>query len=81
MAQICIIKATADQSAEVVTISNKPILREIERHLEQLRRSERKVADLVLARPDEVIHMRIVDLASAAQVSEPTVVRFCRAIG
>jgi DNA-binding MurR/RpiR family transcriptional regulator len=65
----------------VVTISNKPILREIERHLKQLRRSERKVADLVLARPDEVIHMRIVDLASAAQVSEPTVVRFCRAIG
>lgn len=65
----------------MVTISNKPILREIERHLEQLRRSERKVADLVLARPDEVIHMRIVDLASAAQVSEPTVVRFCRAIG
>lgn len=46
-----------------------------------MRRSERKVAELVLARPDDVIHMRIVDLAAAAQVSEPTVVRFCRAIG
>lgn len=60
---------------------NHPILPEIESRLEQMRRSERKVAELVLARPDDVIHMRIVDLAAAAQVSEPTVVRFCRAIG
>lgn len=59
----------------------QPILREITDRLEQLRRSERKVAELVLARPEDVIHMRIVDLAAAAQVSEPTVVRFCRAVG
>ncbi len=58
----------------------RPILREIEARLDQLRPSERKVADLVLAQPDAVIHMRIVDLAAAAEVSEPTVVRFCRAI-
>lgn len=45
-----------------------------------LRKSERKVADYVLAHPDDVIHMRIVDLAQEARVSEPTVVRFCRAI-
>lgn len=57
------------------------MVREIEARREQLRRSERKVADRVLANPDEVIHMRIVDLAAAAGVSEPTVVRFCRAIG
>lgn len=46
-----------------------------------LRKSERKVADYVLGHADEVIHMRIVDLAQEARVSEPTVVRFCRAIG
>jgi len=46
-----------------------------------LRKSERKVADHVLEHPGEVIHMRIVDLAQEARVSEPTVVRFCRAIG
>lgn len=46
-----------------------------------LRKSERKVAALVLARPAEVVRMRIVDLAELAEVSEPTVVRFCRAIG
>ncbi|BBB31609.1 transcriptional regulator HexR [Neptunomonas japonica] len=46
----------------------------------KLRKSEQKVADFVLANPQEVIHMRIVDLASEANVSEPTVVRFCRAL-
>ncbi|MEH6471641.1 MAG: transcriptional regulator HexR [Halopseudomonas sp.] len=46
----------------------------------ELRKSEQKVADYVLARPKDIIHMRIVDLASEAQVSEPTVVRFCRAL-
>ena len=61
-------------------MSAKPILPTIEARLEKMRRSERKVAELVLARPEEVIEMRIVDLAAAAQVSEPTVVRFCRAI-
>lgn len=49
--------------------------------LPQLRKSERKVAEYVLQHPDEVILMRIVDLAQHAQVSEPTVVRFCRAAG
>lgn len=58
----------------------RPILKEIGDQLEQLRRSERKVAQLVLSMPEQVIHMRIVDLAAAAEVSEPTVVRFCRAI-
>ncbi|MFT3929041.1 MAG: SIS domain-containing protein [Spongiibacteraceae bacterium] len=47
---------------------------------ENLRKSERKVADYVTQNPHDVIHMRIVDLAQAAAVSEPTVVRFCRAI-
>ncbi|MEH6592840.1 MAG: SIS domain-containing protein [Halioglobus sp.] len=58
----------------------RPILKEIGDQLGQLRRSERKVAEFVLANPEQVIHMRIVDLAAAADVSEPTVVRFCRAI-
>lgn len=46
-----------------------------------MRKSERKVAEFVLTNPTNIIHMRIVDLASEAEVSEPTVVRFCRAIG
>lgn len=46
-----------------------------------MRKSERKVAEYVLNNAREVIGLRIVDLAARAEVSEPTVVRFCRAIG
>lgn len=46
-----------------------------------LRKSERKVAEFVLNNLNQVIHMRIVDLAEAAAVSEPTVMRFCQALG
>ncbi len=49
--------------------------------LPNLRKSERKVADFILAAPNDVVRMRIVDLAEQAGVSEPTVVRFCRAVG
>ncbi|WP_344934550.1 MurR/RpiR family transcriptional regulator [Zhongshania borealis] len=57
------------------------IIRAMESSREQMRRSERKVADYILKNRKEVIHMRIVDLAQEAHVSEPTVVRFCRAVG
>ncbi len=53
----------------------------ISNELQAMRKSERKVGQFVLAQPSEVIRMRIVDLAEQAQVSEPTVVRFCRAVG
>lgn len=58
----------------------KQLLKHIEANLPSLRRSERKVAEFVLANASQVIHMRIVDLAAAVGVSEPTVVRFCRAV-
>lgn len=65
--------------------SGKPvkenILEKIRHSKTQFRRSEQKVADYVLSYAKEVIHMRIVDLATEANVSEPTVVRFCRALG
>ena len=57
------------------------LLRNINANKHQLSKSESKVADYVLQHTGEVIGMRIVDLASAAEVSEPTVIRFCRAIG
>ena len=60
---------------------NSPILSEIAAAIPSLRKSEVKVAEYVLNSPQQVMHMRIVDLAQEAQVSEPTIVRFCRAIG
>ena len=46
-----------------------------------LSKSETKVASYVLDQAHEVIKMRVADLARGSQVSEPTVIRFCRAIG
>ncbi|EPJ44209.1 MAG: RpiR family transcriptional regulator [Osedax symbiont Rs1] len=56
------------------------LLKSITSARKQLRKSEQKVADFVLEHAADVIHMRIVDLAAKANVSEPTVVRFCRAL-
>ena len=47
---------------------------------ESLRKSERKVADVVLSDPDGSVQTSIQALACKAQVSEPTVIRFCRAL-
>ncbi|TVP89861.1 MAG: transcriptional regulator HexR [Pseudomonadaceae bacterium] len=46
-----------------------------------LRKSELKVADHVLAQAAQVMHSSMADLAQQVGVSEPTIVRFCRAIG
>ena len=61
-------------------MSANNLIKSINSARESLRKSEQKVADYVLGNPEDVIHMRIVDLAAKANVSEPTVVRFCRAL-
>jgi|TARA_B100001094_G_scaffold304654_1_gene333802 RpiR family carbohydrate utilization transcriptional regulator len=61
---------------------NSPnLIRRITENQATLRKSETKVATFVLANANEVIKMRIVDLASRSGVSEPTVIRFCKALG
>ena len=57
------------------------IIGQIEARLDQLRPSEQLVARFVLGRPTVVVHMSIADLAERAQVSEPTIMRFCKALG
>ncbi|QQP94307.1 MurR/RpiR family transcriptional regulator [Lysobacter enzymogenes] len=49
--------------------------------LAELRPAERKVAEGVLADLDFAIHASISELAARAGVSEPSVTRFCRAVG
>lgn len=44
-------------------------------------RSERALTEIVLADVDSVLKMSIVDLAANAEVSPPTVTRFCRRLG
>ncbi|CAI2043011.1 Uncharacterized HTH-type transcriptional regulator ybbH [Serratia fonticola] len=53
-------------------------LEKIQNHLELLSKSERKVAEVILASPQTAIHSSIARLAKLADVSEPTVNRFCR---
>lgn len=53
-------------------------LDKIQSHLELLSKSERKVAEVILAAPQTAIHSSIATLARMADVSEPTVNRFCR---
>jgi DNA-binding MurR/RpiR family transcriptional regulator len=48
---------------------------------DNLRRSERKVADSVLANAEQIIHYSVSQLAEEAKVSDPTVIRFCRSLG
>jgi RpiR family carbohydrate utilization transcriptional regulator len=57
------------------------LLDSIRTQLDSLSKSERKVALAVLKNPDLAVAENITALAKSAQVSEPTVVRFCRALG
>ena len=54
------------------------ILELIQRNIETFSKSERKVAEVILELPQEAIHSSIAKLAVLANVSEPTVNRFCR---
>lgn len=57
------------------------LLPKIKTMLADLNPSEAKVARYVLSVPDEIIHQSIASVASESEVSEPTVMRFCRSIG
>jgi glucokinase len=57
------------------------ILELIQRTRPSLSPAERRVADLVLTRPRTVLTDPLMDIASHAQVSQPTVIRFCRSLG
>lgn len=50
----------------------------IKKNLDTFSKSERKVAEAILASPETAIHSSIANLAKTAEVSEPTVNRFCR---
>lgn len=54
------------------------MLTKIRQKRDQLNKSERKVADVILLNPSIVTQLSIASLAKSAGVSEPTVNRFCR---
>lgn len=59
---------------------NSPLVR-IRSLLPGLARAEQRVARIVLADPSSIARRSITDVAEAAETSETTVTRFCKAIG
>jgi glucokinase len=57
------------------------ILGQIQRARSGLTPAERRVADHVLAHPRSALNEPVAEIARAAQVSQPTVIRFCRSLG
>ncbi|MFH0265058.1 MurR/RpiR family transcriptional regulator [Vibrio rumoiensis] len=53
-------------------------LEKIQKNLDIFSKSERKVAEVIIEAPQTAIHSSIATLAKIADVSEPTVNRFCR---
>lgn len=62
------------------TAENSPVVR-IRSLLPGLARAEQRVANVVLDDPGKVSRQSITEVADAAQTSETTVTRFCKAIG
>jgi len=56
------------------------MLAKIKSARDSLRKSEQKVADIIIADPDGSVQSSIQTIATRASVSEPTVIRFCRAL-
>lgn len=76
--------ASAILDTQLRAMSNSPgsaILTQIRRSRADLSPAEQRVADLVLSKPRSVLSDPIHDIALAAQVSQPTVIRFCRSVG
>jgi RpiR family carbohydrate utilization transcriptional regulator len=48
---------------------------------ETLAPAQQRVAALIVAEPEFTLHANVADLAARANVSPPTIVRFCRALG
>jgi glucokinase len=58
-----------------------PIIERVRKLRDQLSPAEQKVANLLLAHPRSVINDPIAEIARRADVSQPTVIRFCRTLG
>ena len=56
------------------------LLREIKIALPNLRKSEVKVAEFILNKPSAIIELTTAEASSEIGVSEPTLIRFCKAI-
>lgn len=61
--------------------SNSGVLAVIRGYYPSLSQSEARVADYILAHYQAVVRMTLAEVAGASEVSDATVLRFCRALG
>jgi glucokinase len=71
----------ANQLHELDATDDSAILIQIRRGLPNLSRAEQKVATYILEHPRLTLNVPIGQIAEAADVSQPTVIRFCRSLG
>jgi glucokinase len=76
--------ASAILQSQLRALASAPrsaILEQIQRGLDGLSPAEKRVAEQVLAHPRAALNDPIAEIAKAANVSQPTVIRFCRSLG
>lgn len=76
--------AAAILQAQLRALDDAPpsaLLEQIRHGLGSLSPAERRVAQHVLAHPRSALNEPVAEIARAAQVSQPTVIRFCRSLG
>ena len=70
-----------DRGAERAAPSGRNVLELILVRLPELRKSDRRVAEHILSNPQAALVATVAETARRAGVSEPTVMRFCAALG
>lgn len=66
------------------SVANRPVenaLTRIRIAQSTMARSAQRIADFVLAQPQEIVGMSVTEIAEAVEVSEGSIINFCRSIG
>jgi glucokinase len=71
----------AGQLSALPASEGSAVLDQIRRSRESFSPAEKRVAEQVLSHPRAVLNNPIAEIARAAAVSQPTVIRFCRSLG
>ena len=66
---------------DILTFMPTKLLRHIKNTLPDLRKSEKIVGEFILGDPKSIITMKTAEASSAMGISEPTLIRFCKALG
>ena len=66
---------------DILTFMPTKLLRQIKNSLPELRKSEKKVGEFILENPKSIVSMKTAEASKKIGISEPTLIRFCKAQG